>query len=166
MQGKDVTTEIGTCLISPLKRCHWWKTNYSVQSHGKMRGSQRCDHLNHTELKHMGFLAEKADKGSAHQSAKCRVCSGQEIGAQKRVNVENTQSGQQDSLKRWNPRQGERKSRRRIKNKRKMSSGFCWRELVWKGKVQTTALQSRLTLAFPQETREVREHTLTRRFGL
>lgn len=32
------------------------------------------------ELKHMGFLAAKADKGSAHQSAKCGLFSGQRAG--------------------------------------------------------------------------------------
>lgn len=115
MQGKDVTTEIGTCLIPPLKTVPLVENELLRRSDGKMRGSQRCDHLNHTELKHMGLLAEKADKGSARQSAKCRVCSGQEIGAQKRVNMENTQLGQRDSLKRWNRRRAERKSRGRIK---------------------------------------------------
>lgn len=32
------------------------------------------------ELKHMGLLAGKTDKGSAHQSAKCRLFSGQRAG--------------------------------------------------------------------------------------
>lgn len=123
----------------------------------KKRNSQHLHHLRCTKLQHMGFLAVRADKGSAHQSAKSGVFPGQEIRVQERVNMVEAHSGQRDSLKHWKPRKkGEKRLQRESK---KHPFRFWWRKLVWmESGPLTTAVQSPLTSAFPQETQEVWKH--------
>lgn len=164
MQGKDVTTEIGTCLISPLKTVPLVENELLRQSDGKMSSAVIIWTIPNLNI--WDFWRRRQTKARRISRPSAGYVQDRKLEPRSEW-IWRIHSRANETV--WSVGTGDRQKEKAgdvLKNKRKTSSGFCWRELVWKGKVQTTALQSRLTLAFPQETREVRAHTLTRRSGL